>query len=61
MSDFSMSTEAADKNFNLLKEIGFDLEKRLLSDGHSPLQPGSEFQVVYLRQLNASTAEHHGT
>jgi len=56
-----MSIEAADKNFNLLKEIGFDLEKRLLSDGHSPLQPGSEFQVVYLRQLNASTAEHHGT
>ena len=45
-----MSTEAADKNFALLKDNDFDLERILLSDGLSPLHPGSQFRRVSLLQ-----------
>ena len=45
-----MSTEAANKNFALLKDNNFDLESILLSDGLSPLHPGSEFCPVSLLQ-----------
>ena len=45
-----MSTEAANKNFALLKDNDFDLERILLSDGPSPLHPGSEFRPVSLLQ-----------
>ena len=44
--DFFMSTEAADKNFALLKVYNFDLERILLSHGLSLLHPGSEFHPV---------------
>ena len=45
-----MSTEAADKNFALLKDNDFDLERILLSDGLSPLHQGYEFRQVSLLQ-----------
>ena len=48
---FSLSRLAADKNFALLKENDIDLENLLLSDGHSPLQPGLVFRPVNLLQL----------
>ena len=48
--DFFMSTEAAYKNFALLKDNDFDLERILLSEGLSPLHPGSEFRPVSLLQ-----------
>ena len=48
--DFLMSTVAADKNFALLKDNDFDLERILLSDGLALLLPGSEFHPVSLLQ-----------
>ena len=46
--DFSLTQEAATRNFNTLQRHNFDLEKLLLSDGLSPLMPGSEFRPVSL-------------
>ena len=46
--DFTMSQEAAEHNFQVLKQENFDLERLLLSDGRSPLMPGSEFRPVSL-------------
>ena len=46
--NFVMSTEAADKNFALLKDNDYNLERILLSNSLSPLHPGSEFRPVSL-------------
>jgi hypothetical protein len=43
---FEMTDEAAEKNFELLKEHDFDLNKLLLRDPRSPLRPGSEFKPI---------------
>ena len=48
--NFVISTEASDKNIELLKDNDFDLERILLSDGLSSLHPGSEFHPVSLLQ-----------
>ena len=58
--DFTLSREAAEKNFQVLEHANFDLEKLLLSDGLSPLMPGSEFRPVSLLSP-ISRATHTGT
>ena len=46
--DFALSTAAANRNFATLQKADFDLQMLLMSDGYSPLQPGSEFRPVSL-------------
>ncbi|WP_317201517.1 hypothetical protein [Janthinobacterium sp.] len=46
--DFTLSQQAADHNFEILKRENFELERLLLTDGLSPLMPGSEFRPVTL-------------
>ncbi len=54
--DFAITTAAAENNLAILEAADFDLQMLLLSNGLSPLQPGSEFRPV---SLLAPIFQHH--